>query len=118
MTRIRFRDAEYDPFALALYISRDVPGKPDTIEVVHEAKVTVLTRSDCDAATISIIEPLLRIDRQDPGLQGLMDNLWQLGIRPRDIGTPGHLAATQAHLDDMRKIVFPMLEKVTNLIPR
>lgn len=38
-------------------------------------------------------------------MQSLMDELWQNGCRPKDIGTAGHLAATQAHLQDMRAIV-------------
>lgn len=40
----------------------------------------------------------------------LMDQLWRAGIRPSDIGTPGHLAATQAHLADMRAIVAKNLQ--------
>ncbi len=43
-------------------------------------------------------------------LQNLMDQLWQLGIRPSDIGTPGHLAATTKHLEDMRAIVASTLD--------
>lgn len=43
-------------------------------------------------------------------LQGLMDQLWLAGVRPSDIGTAGHLAATQAHLNDMRVIVSKQLE--------
>lgn len=40
-----------------------------------------------------------------PALQTLMDGLWNVGIRPSDIGTAGHLAATQSHLGDMKKLV-------------
>ncbi len=43
-------------------------------------------------------------------LQGLMDSLWQAGVRPRDVGTPGHLAATTKHLEDMRTIAFSRLD--------
>lgn len=38
--------------------------------------------------------------------QRLMDELWKAGVRPSDIGTPGHLAAVQYHLEDMRKLIF------------
>ena len=41
--------------------------------------------------------------------QALMDELWSAGVRPRDIGTAGHLAATQAHLNDMRAIASKKL---------
>lgn len=39
-----------------------------------------------------------------------MDALWRFGIRPKDVGTPGHLAATQAHLADMRALVSKQLD--------
>ena len=39
--------------------------------------------------------------------QSLMDALWQCGFRPSEgTGSAGALAATQRHLDDMRKLVF------------
>lgn len=39
--------------------------------------------------------------------QELMDGLWQCGFRPSEgSGSAGALAATQRHLDDMRKLVF------------
>lgn len=38
--------------------------------------------------------------------QSLMDQLWDAGIRPTEgTGSAGALAATQKHLDDMRKLV-------------
>lgn len=60
------------------------------------------------------IEPTIRLHHDDAQvfMQHLMDNLWSNGIRPKDIGTAGHLAATQVHLEDMRAIVFEKL-KVT-----
>jgi hypothetical protein len=39
--------------------------------------------------------------------QELMDRLWQCGIRPSEgSGSAGQLAATRAHLEDMRALVF------------
>lgn len=58
-------------------------------------------------------QPMLSIQRDSAGdsaLQSLMDGLWQIGVRPRDIGTAGHLAATQAHLNDFRAIVAKQLD--------
>lgn len=43
--------------------------------------------------------------------QSLLDCLWQAGLRPRDIGTAGHLQATQKHLEDMRAITIGFLKK-------
>lgn len=45
----------------------------------------------------------------DSALQSLMDELWREGFRPKDIGTAGHLAATQQHLADFRAIVAKQL---------
>lgn len=43
----------------------------------------------------------------DEAAQELMDELWRCGFRPRDgTGSAGALAAVQAHLEDMRKLVF------------
>src|SRR5947207_3402666 len=49
-------------------------------------------------------------ERPMDALQSLMDQLWNLGIRPKDIGTAGHLAATQEHLKDMQKLVSKAYE--------
>ena len=56
--------------------------------------------------------PTISVSRSDGSafLTSLMDQLWALGIRPSDIGTPGHLAATQAHLADFRAIVAKQLD--------
>ncbi len=50
-------------------------------------------------------EPTLRLRRDEA--QELMDALWSAGLRPTEgSGSAGALAATQAHLQDMRKLVF------------
>lgn len=39
--------------------------------------------------------------------QALMDSLWDAGLRPSEgSGSAGALAATQTHLQDMRRLVF------------
>jgi len=39
--------------------------------------------------------------------QALADRLWECGIRPTEgTGSAGSLAATQYHLEDMRRLVF------------
>jgi hypothetical protein len=39
--------------------------------------------------------------------QALMDDLWNVGLRPTEgTGSAGSLAATQRHLEDMRTLVF------------
>lgn len=65
--------------------------------------VTGLTVSD--VAPSHIVEPTLRIE--NTMAQQLMDNLWQCGLRPSEgSGSAGSLAATQKHLEDMRRLVF------------
>lgn len=50
-------------------------------------------------------EPTLRIGIERA--QELMDDLWRCGLRPTEgTGSAGALAATQRHLEDMRKLVF------------
>lgn len=58
------------------------------------------------------LQPLLKLEgkEEESLLQGMMDELWNLGIRPRDVGSAGHLAAVKEHLNDFRKIVSKQLE--------
>ena len=44
-----------------------------------------------------------------PEAQMLMDALWAAGITPTEHGSPGQLAATERHRDDLRKIAFKKL---------
>ena len=55
-------------------------------------------------------EPTLTITTEQA--QALMDNLYNLGIRPTDAkgSNAGALEATQKHLEDMRKIAFNYIE--------
>jgi len=49
--------------------------------------------------------PTLRITEAEA--QQLMDGLWRIGIRPRDgAGSLAQVDAMNAHLQDMRKLVF------------
>jgi hypothetical protein len=57
------------------------------------------------------IEPFFQVKDGNEGiLQGMFDALWQMGIRPTDLGTINStLAAKDKHLDDLRKIAFKSL---------
>lgn len=53
--------------------------------------------------------PMLRLSIHEA--QQLIDELWQCGLRPTEgTGSAGSLAATQAHLKDMRAIAFDLLQ--------
>ncbi|MCG3207302.1 MAG: hypothetical protein FOGNACKC_00902 [Anaerolineae bacterium] len=38
--------------------------------------------------------------------QVLMDELWNCGVRPSDVGSAGQLEAVKYHLEDLRRLVF------------
>jgi hypothetical protein len=51
------------------------------------------------------VEPQFELN--DSEAQSLMDQLWQCGIRPTEgTGSAGAMAATQAHLADLRRLIF------------
>lgn len=51
------------------------------------------------------VEPVFSLEVDEA--QKLMDSLWDCGLRPSEgSGSAGALAATQRHLEDMRKLVF------------
>ena len=55
-----------------------------------------------------MVDPTMRISRM--AAQTLMDDLWQVGIRPTEgAGSAGSLRATEKHLSDMRQIAFKQL---------
>jgi hypothetical protein len=72
---------------------------------IHAATPAVMERIDEGK---EILGPLLRMD--PVSAQILIDELWKAGVRPHEIGGAGELAATQRHLDDMRKIAFNFLD--------
>lgn len=52
-----------------------------------------------------VVEPSFKMSYEHA--QQLMDDLWVCGLRPSEgTGSAGALAATQKHLEDMRKLVF------------
>ena len=51
------------------------------------------------------MEPTFSLERERA--QQLMDSLWSCGLRPSEgTGSAGALAAVQAHLKDMQRLVF------------
>lgn len=55
-------------------------------------------------------EPTCRLTAH--AAQMLMDELWQCGLRPSEgTGSAGSLAATEAHLRDMRSVAMGLLRK-------
>lgn len=54
------------------------------------------------------VNPMLHLSAEEA--TQLMDELWHHGIRPTQGDTSGQLAATQAHLADMRSIALSSME--------
>lgn len=90
----------YQPHQMgyALYIGQREPATNRT----WQAK---LVFSPVEPGVFS--EPAALLDEAE--LQVLMDSLWDAGVRPRSVGSAGHLAATESHLKDMQKLVFDRL---------
>lgn len=63
----------------------------------------------CEPGDVSRTPEAMSVRKDD--LQQLMDELWRAGFRPSEgTGSAGQLAATQAHLKDMQKLVFEVLK--------
>jgi len=67
----------------------------------------------------ALVQPLVTAYLHNEHAQILMDDLWRCGLRPTEgRGSAGALAATEAHLEDMRSIVFGMLELRESVKPK
>jgi len=76
---------------------------------VAEGKYIVYHTREDPAAQAS---PTFVLDKA--AAQLLMDDLWNCGLRPSEgSGSAGALAATQRHLEDMRRLVFKEPQKTT-----
>lgn len=86
--------------------SRFYAKPPEMVEIANDGNVIA------DAGRAPMLTICLKEGDGSFGgpLQNLMDQLWEIGIRPRDIGSPGHLSATQSHLADFRAIVAKTLD--------
>jgi hypothetical protein len=76
------------------------------LAVVDGAKVTVATNLILTTQDEGADFPPLMTMGSDMGQQ-LMDQLWECGLRPSEgAGSAGQMTAVQAHLNDMRRLVF------------
>ena len=75
-------------------------------------------------SAFSVAQPVVFDDKESGGFsppfvelkldeaQQLMDELWHCGLRPTEgTGSAGSLAATERHLEDMRRLVFDNKKK-------
>lgn len=72
-----------------------------TVAIAEPIAFKVLTEEEQNKECPSTMQ--LRPDEA----QQFMDELWRVGIRPADgAGSVGQMAATEKHLEDMRRLVF------------
>lgn len=87
-----------DGVALYMFVVAD-NGKRYQVEITYEMK-------PIEEGSISRPQMFLR----DEQAQRLMDQLWDCGLRPTEgKGSAGALAATEAHLSDMRTFATKLL---------
>ena len=82
---------------------------------VHDERRAIFLPTVVEYKTVDKIaiptepEPWLQLDVESA--QRLMDELWNVGLRPSEgTGSAGSLAATQKHLNDVRAIVAKTLD--------
>jgi len=103
-TQLRIH-AQREPFINDLISIRiaaitDTP-KGQTTSIAAPIEFRLLTEKD-----MAVIQPAT-LDITPSSAQQFMDELWRCGIRPTEgAGSAGQMAATERHLEDMRKLVF------------
>lgn len=72
--------------------------------IMYVAKPVQWTMEQHDQDSL-VLDPTFRLTRDEA--RGLMDALWQAGVRPTEFKNPsGEINRMEAHLADMRKLVF------------
>ncbi len=86
---------------IALYLfSRTFSPQASGETFLGEPVIMSVLRDGC-----AVMEPTMSLEQESA--QQLMDQLWHCGLRPSEgSGSAGSLAATERHLEDMRKLVF------------
>jgi hypothetical protein len=93
--KLRAQRCDYDMRVEFVMFERDERGVTYAAETVTQRKLD-------DNEMIPRLFNLSPTETQE-----LMDNLWSCGFRPSEgTGSAGSLAATERHLEDMRRLVF------------
>ncbi len=101
-TTIRAQSAPWNDAIEFLIITQDASGNK-----AFGANIRMETKLDHEG-----VLPTFSLSRD--AAQLLMDELWNCHIRPTEgTGSAGSLKATQDHLEDMRKISFDLLKRLT-----
>ena len=83
-----------------IYVTKDTNSN----NITHALPLEYGEPDDRDDANLDI-QPTFSLEYETAEL--LMNQLWAAGIRPEaDVGTQSMIKVTQAHLEDMRRLVF------------
>ena len=103
---IAHRDFGFSPGDVSFHMF----NKNEAGQVTAIIKQIVWEEVDPKDNHLMVFEPTPAFHLQDSACQSLMNDLWNLGIRPTNEGTIGVSEAQTKHLNDLRKIVFKTLE--------
>jgi hypothetical protein len=95
--------AQFNPASgkIALYAIAGDPGDGQRSAMLPAVFQNLEPGSSC--------QPTLELSESDA--QSLIDELWKAGVRPRDIGSAGHLAAVERHREEMSAIAIGLLRQ-------
>lgn len=87
-----------------------IPAGPKQLLVLVQPLVMkAFDQKEAADIECEISVPVMSLSKES--VQSLMDELWSCGVRPSNgDGNVGQLAATKAHLEDMRKMVFDFMD--------
>lgn len=103
-----------NPEALSLWAFKDIKSQRYDISLIQGEGVAFGKLVMEKIGPADYCPPLLSL--RDVEAQQLMDELWRCGIRPGNgVGNEGQLAATQAHLKDMREIAMSWVKSQIEL---
>jgi len=91
-------------FNVLLLQRERMKGRDDRLSVVRPLEVEELAPD-----RVTELSPTFQLTQAEG--QQLADELWRVGFRPTEgAGSAGQMAATERHLEDMRRLVFHKLE--------
>jgi hypothetical protein len=101
-SKVKFYARRSDPFGDGIDVIGVIPSIGEAPgALLRPTQVIARTNRDTPYKP----QPWVTLDRDSA--QRLMDELWSVGLRPSEgTGSAGALAATERHLEDMRKLAM------------
>lgn len=96
---------KWEPYHMGLSIQLGLFNPDGSFDVAQPVEFKHYKKEETTGGEAMLNLSQMGKEMGEAALQSLMDELWREGFRTMDIGTAGHLSATQSHLADMRAIV-------------